>query len=308
MIVLSLFDGISCGQLALNRSHIKYDKYIASEIDKHAITVTQTNHPLTEQIGDVTRVSAKNLPKIDLLIGGSPCQGFSVCGKKLNFEDPRSKLFFEFARILEETKPTFFLLENVPMKKEWEDIISSILGVKPVIIDSNLFSAQNRRRLYWTNIKINELPKEENKSILFDIMEKDFTQWKFYKLTKEKDIYPAFRGKTTLAHIAGKSNLDDRIINIYKKAPTLLTGSKLKLGIPASLIPKPTFIDDSYIFSIKGIEEKYYIRKLLPIEGERLQTLPDNYTAYVSNTQRFVQIGNCWTVDVISHIFNGLPR
>lgn len=150
--VLSLFDGLSCGQIALNRVGIEYGNYFASEIDKYAIQVTQTNYPNTIQLGDVTKVKASDLPKIDLLIGGSPCQGFSFAGKGLNFEDPRSKLFFEFVRLKNETQPKYFLLENVVMKKEHEKVISEFLGVEPILINSNLVSAQNRKRLYWTNI------------------------------------------------------------------------------------------------------------------------------------------------------------
>jgi len=130
--VLSLFDGMSCGQIALNRIGIEYDNYFASEIDKHAIKVTQTNYPNTIQLGDVTKIKGSDLPKIDFLIGGSPCQGFSFAGKQLNFDDPRSQLFFEFVRILKECKPKYFLLENVKMKREYEDIISDALGVYPI--------------------------------------------------------------------------------------------------------------------------------------------------------------------------------
>jgi DNA-cytosine methyltransferase len=131
--VLSLFDGMSCGQIALNRVGIEYDNYFASEIDKHAIKVTQANYPNTIQLGDVTKVKGSDLPKIDLLIGGSPCQGFSFAGKGLNFEDPRSKLFFEFVRLKNETQPKYWMLENVKMKKEHQNIISEILWVKPII-------------------------------------------------------------------------------------------------------------------------------------------------------------------------------
>lgn len=154
--VLSLFDGISCGQIALNRAGVKYAGYYASEIDKHAIKVTQHNYPNTLQLGDVTKVNASDLPKIDLLMGGSPCQGFSFAGKGLNFEDPRSKLFFEFIRLLRETAPKWFLLENVIMKKEHEQIITAQIGVEPVMIDSAGFSAQSRKRLFWTNIPLRE--------------------------------------------------------------------------------------------------------------------------------------------------------
>lgn len=154
--VLALFDGMSCGQIALGRAGITYDNYYASEIDKYAMKVTMANYPNTKQIGSVTEVDVTTLPKISLIIGGSPCQGFSNAGKGLNFDDPRSKLFFEYVRILNEVKrinpEVKFLLENVKMKKEWQDIISEQLGVQPIEINSALVSAQNRKRLYWTNI------------------------------------------------------------------------------------------------------------------------------------------------------------
>jgi len=152
VIVLSLFDGMSCGQLALQRTGFEVDKYMACEIDKYGMQVTRKNFPNTIQLGDVCDVKGENLPPIDLLMGGSPCQGFSFAGKQLNFEDPRSALFFEYVRILKETNPKYFLLENVRMKKEYQDVISEHLGVEPVMINSALVSAQNRVRLYWTNI------------------------------------------------------------------------------------------------------------------------------------------------------------
>lgn len=180
--VLSLFDGMSCGQIALQRAGIKVNQYFASEIDKHAIKVTMANFPDTIQLGDVTKVSSKDLPKIDLLIGGSPCQGFSFAGKGLNFEDERSKLFFEFVRLKEECNPTYFLLENVQMKYEHELVISKYLNVNPIEINSALLSAQNRVRLYWTNINEKsyglfgdrkpDIPQPKDKNILLkDILE-----------------------------------------------------------------------------------------------------------------------------------------
>jgi DNA (cytosine-5)-methyltransferase 3A len=169
MNVLSLFDGMSCGQIALNRSGIKYNNYFASEVDKHAIKVTQANYPDTIQLGCVKNVNPENLPKIDLLIGGSPCQGFSFAGKQLNFEDERSKLFFEYVRLLKEIKPNYFLLENVKMKKEYQDVISSYLGVEPIFIDSSLVSAQSRKRLYWTNIP-NVVQPDDKGICLSDIL------------------------------------------------------------------------------------------------------------------------------------------
>lgn len=167
MNVLSLFDGMSCGQIALNRAGIAYDKYYASEIDKHAIKVTQHNYPNTVQLGDVTQVNKDSLPEIDLLLGGSPCQGFSFAGKQLNFNDPRSALFFEYVRLKNELKPKWFLLENVVMKQEYQDVISSLLGVQPIMINSALVSAQSRKRLYWTNIP--NVTQPEDKGLLFQI-------------------------------------------------------------------------------------------------------------------------------------------
>jgi len=173
MNVLSLFDGMSCGQIALNRLGIKYDNYFACEIDKYAIQVTQHNFPDTIQLGDVQFVTKETFGthKIDLIIGGSPCQGFSFAGKMLNFDDPRSKLFFEYVRLVKELKPKYFLLENVKMKKESKDIITKYMGVEPIEINSALVSAQNRRRLYWTNIP-NVGQPEDKGIVLKDIIEK----------------------------------------------------------------------------------------------------------------------------------------
>jgi len=159
--VLSLFDGISCGQIALERAGIEVDSYFSSEIDKYAMQITMANYPNTIQLGDVREIKAENLPKIDLLIGGSPCQGFSFAGKQLNFDDPRSKLFFEFVRLKNDVNPTYWLLENNKMKKEYQDIISNYLGVEPIKINSSLVSAQNRERLYWTNIPNVTQPKDK---------------------------------------------------------------------------------------------------------------------------------------------------
>ena len=168
--VLSLFDGMSCGQLALDRLGIKVDMYLAAEIDKYAMSIAKKNYPNTVHLGDVTKLRGVDLPKIDLLIGGSPCQGFSFAGKQLNFDDPRSALFFEFVRLLKETNPKYFLLENVRMKQEFQDVISDYLGVKPIMINSALLSAQNRVRLYWTNIPGVAQPEDKG-FILKDILE-----------------------------------------------------------------------------------------------------------------------------------------
>ena len=179
MKVLSLFDGISCGRLALERAGIPVEKYYASEIDKYAIQIAQKNYPDTIQIGDVTQINFADYMDVDIVIGGSPCQGFSFAGKQLNFADPRSRLFFEFVRALKEIKPKYFLLENVKMKKEFQDIISQQLGVEPIEINSALVSAQNRKRLYWTNIPNLVLPTDRNivlKNIVPDaVLEKSKT-------------------------------------------------------------------------------------------------------------------------------------
>jgi len=174
MNVLSLFDGMSCGQIALDQLGIPVDKYFAAEIDKHAIKVAKANYPDTIHLGDVRDIQPDDLPKIDLLIGGSPCQGFSFAGQQLNFDDPRSMLFFEYVRLLKALNPRYFLLENVKMKKESQDIISEYLGVEPIEINSNLVSAQNRRRLYWTNIPVDGLPEDKG-IVLADILEDGFT-------------------------------------------------------------------------------------------------------------------------------------
>jgi len=192
--VLSLFDGISCGQIALERQGIEVENYFASEIDKYAIQVAKHNYPNTKHIGSVTDVNGSDLPKIDLLIGGSPCQGFSLAGKQLNFEDPRSKLFFEFVRLKNECNPTHFLLENNRMKKEYQDIISSYLGVEPIKINSNLVSAQNRNRLYWTNILNVKIPQDKG-IMLKDIIGDYDGIW----------VYPRGYNKGGLQSYKGKS-------------------------------------------------------------------------------------------------------
>jgi len=192
--VLSLFDGISCGQVALNRAGIKYDNYYASEIYKYAIKVTQVNYPNTIQLGNITKISGDSLPNIDLLFGGSPCQGFSFAGKQLNFDDPRSKLFFEFTRIFNECKPTYWLFENSRMKKEYQAIISKYLGTEPVKINSSLVSAQNRERLYWTNIPNLEQPSDK-KIMLKDIIGEYDGIW----------VYPRGYNKGGVQSYKGKS-------------------------------------------------------------------------------------------------------
>jgi DNA-cytosine methyltransferase len=186
MNVLSLFDGMSCGQIALNKLGIKYDKYFACEIDKYAMQVTQHNFPDTIQLGDVQFVTKETFGnhKIDLVMGGSPCQGFSFAGKQLNFDDPRSALFFEFVRLVKELNPKYFLLENVVMKQESKDIITKYMGVEPIEINSALVSAQKRKRLYWTNIPGIGQPEDKG-IVLRDIIEKGVSCDMVVKIGKE---------------------------------------------------------------------------------------------------------------------------
>lgn len=274
MNILSLFDGISCGQIALQRAGVRVDSYYASEVCPHAIKVTQHNFPNTIQLGDVRNVKSSDLPKIDLLIGGSPCQGFSFAGKVLNFEDPRSKLFFEFARLKKELNPKYFLLENVRMGQVHQDVISEILGVKPIGIDSALLSAQTRKRLYWTNIPIDKI---SDKGIHLSSVLETTQDWK----------PAAVRGR----YVEGRTKqfLEVKTLNT-DKSNCLTTVSKGNVLTP----------------SCSGLASQTLYRPYSPIEYERLQTLTDNYTSILSDYQRRKAIGNAWTVDIITHIFKRL--
>lgn len=230
--VLSLFDGMSCGQLALQKAGIKVNQYYAAEIDKYAMQVTQKNFPNTIQLGDVTKVKGSDLPKIDLIIGGSPCQGFSFAGKGLNFEDPRSKLFFEFVRLIKECNPKWFFLENVRMKKEHELVISQYMKVAPIEINSALVSAQNRVRLYWTNINekpyglfgdmIADIPQPKDQGFLLQDVLEDNVPDKFYLTDKalariekaatlgiKAKIDPLKSGTITLKNQSGQLAIDN---------------------------------------------------------------------------------------------------
>ena len=301
--VLSLFDGMSCGRIALDRCGIPVNTYYASEVDKYAIQIARTNYPDTIHLGDVRNVHGKDLASIDLLIGGSPCQGFSFAGERLNFDDPRSKLFFEFVRIKNETQPKYFLLENVKMTKESEAVISELLGVQPIEINSNLVSAQNRKRLYWTNIPFDTDIKDKGIK-LKDIIEHgivdrdkshcvDANYWKGGNLKSyfEKSRRQLVFSEDGLCHVGladvNGYDLMRRVYHIEGKSPTLnaCTGGNREPKI--------------------AVGETLW-RKLTPLECERLQTVPEGYTEGVSNTQRYKMLGNGWTVDVICQIFNGL--
>jgi site-specific DNA-cytosine methylase len=282
MNVLSLFDGMSCGQIALNKLGIKYKNYFASEIDKYAIKVTQDNFPNTIHLGDVKKIDFKSLPKIDLLMGGSPCQGFSLAGKHLNFNDPRSALFFEYVRALRELKPKYFLLENVRMKKESEDVISEHLGVKPIMINSSLISAQNRVRLYWTNLPVTR--PEDKKIYLKDVLE-----------------YCPEKINILVHNIYGGFNENECRV-FEDKSPTIRANSG---GGSLPSVFNGTG-DDARSMALDELRSK--IRKLTVLECKRLQTVPDDYKMNVSNTQAYKMLGNGWTVDVIAHILKGIKN
>ena len=484
-VVLSLFDGISCGQESLRKAGISTRIYLASEIEKYPKQITRKNHPLTVQLGDVTKVVADDLPHVNLLMGGSPCQGFSFAGKQLNFDDPRSALFFEFVRLLKECKPDYFLLENVMMKQEYQDVITEHLGVEPVMINSALVSAQNRKRLYWTNIPgvgqpnnlqinltdvLEDIPVDkplkkymtgdfngvkridtktynfttqdksltltagsahdnkilikkpitqpEDKGILLkDVLEEspeDYTLMSDRFVNRNKDagclvnsdkpkasslsameyvkngrqgdyilcvnpkkedgtqtyqqdrVYSAEGKMVALsATLGGRFYVEEPIcgrivgrkINpetgkrddynpelkrkkriearLDEKSGTLTTvQTDNVLIVPEATKKGYTEIKDGDCFDATFINSKTrrgrnmkdksncltaanydYMRyehptyrKLTPIECERLQTLPDNYTEGVSNTQRYKALGNGWTVDVIVHILQGLKQ
>lgn len=291
--VLSLFDWMWCWRVALERAWIPVARYFASEIDRYAIQVSKKNFPDIHQVGDVEWVKVYyNITcgkdswyhikseywdcrlwelGIDLLIWWSPCQWFSNAGKGLNFEDPRSKLFFEFVRILNEAKPRCFLLENVKMKKEWQNIISEhLFGIQPVEIDSALVSAQRRKRLYrvwkrneyWSYSQV-EIRQPEDKGIFL----RDSTLYGENKIWQ----YPRWFNEWWIKE--GKST---------------------------------TLSSHWWQYNNFIVGDMTWLRSITPIECERLQTLPDDYTAGVSNSQRYKMLGNGWTVDVIAHILKHL--
>lgn len=296
--VISLFDGISCGQEALLRAGFAYRNYYASEIDKKAIAVTQERHPFTYQVGDVRHFRPiRCLIDVDLIMGGSPCQGFSFSGKVLNFDDPRSRLFFEFERIVKHLEPRYFLLENVVMSQRHQDVISERLGVEPIKINSNRFVPQNRERLYWTNIPVNldELPKTRPRSVIAHVLENN-RAWK----------PAAIRGRkiNTLGKVEPK-NPDlpyVQCIEVRQDQANLncLTGVDKDSVITAFPHGRIAYAFEPNV--------KNFWRYLTVTEYLRLQGLPDHYMDGVelSETKAKKLIGNGWTVDVISFILRGM--
>lgn len=311
--MLSLFDGISGGQIALERAGIKVDNYYASEIEPNAIKITHKNYPNTIQIGNVENVSYKDgvlysengefeVGEIDLLIGGSPCTGLSLSGKLLNFDDPRSKLYFEFERLLNEVNPKYFLLENVKMQKESEDVITKGTGVEPILINSNLVSAQNRSRLYWTNIP--NVTQPEDRNIQWEDIKEHGELDTLYTQGDKKIIIPN-NGEQGLAAMRGRyvfdEDLDKKITKQFiefrkdNKTNTLTTVRKDNIAVP-------------YKLPNKVLASEFYYRYLTVLECERLQTLPEGYTEGVKDSHRFKMIGNGWNIDTVAHIFKGLKE
>jgi len=374
MICLSLFDGMSCGRIAFDRAGIPIKKYYASEIDKYAQIVSAANYPDIIRLGDIEKWREWNIENPDIIIGGSPCQGFSFVGKQLNFEDERSKLFFVFVEILKHYKPKYFLLENVVMKKEYNDVISSMLGeiypecitqkelfrhgrLEPIQINSALVSAQNRERLYWTNIPNATHPKDkgiflkdiiETGEVEKGISEKSLKYIINKKGSPDKNLERKSKCFTAGAHSCGthsdmdlipvclsgveKDNLilighaknikghdyNKRVYSAEGKSPSLCgaTGGNLEPKIAMKQLQheynrgsekicgKAPPITSSAYEQNNFIGDMVTWRKLTPMECERLQTVPDNFTNHVSNSQRYKMLGNGWTVDVIAHIFS----
>ena len=371
--VLSLFDGVSCGRVALQRAGIPVNKYYASEIDKYAIMITQNNFPDTVQLGDVTKWKDWDIDwsSIDLLIGGNPCVSWSVAGKQLGTEDPRGQLLFDYVNILhhiQKHNPNVkFLVENVKMKQEFQDIFSNMLGVQPVEINSALLSAQNRKRLYWTNW---EFGQPEDKHIMLKDIVHEYSKVdrdkslcldaNYYKGGNLKQYYEKHRRQLAFEWLNeyivpfdktlqildkevergkvgyfGKDSQANRVYYIHDKAVTLCGsagGGAAKMGqyLFGCLTPDRVnkrqngqrFNEGDKFYTLTaqdkhGVLVEGYIRKLTPVECERLQTLEDGFTANgidqktgkvvpISNTQRYKALGNGWTVDVIAHILKSL--
>ena len=349
MKVLSLFDGISCARVALERAGIPVEVYYASEIDKYAIQVSNKNYPDIIQIGSVNLLELDESwdyndilnDEIDLLVGGSPCQDLSIAKKdRKGLDGERSGLFWEYVRILKEVKPKYFILENVAsMPKEAKAIITEALGVEPIMINAALVSAQNRKRLFWTNIPNVVLP-DDREILLKHILEPKVDE-SFTVKDKSNTIRTSGRG----SGVDDKHNWDtirigefnqggqgDRIYSPEGKSVGLSAlggGRGAKTGLcRIEKEPHGTALDyynDTIVPNGKAkvlgtnpqsttavagqlVNDNSIIRKLTPIECERLQGLPDNYTDGISNSQRYKCLGNAFNVDVIAHILSFIPR
>ena len=313
MVVLSLFDGISTGRLALEMAGISVSEYMASEIDPSPMRISAARWPEIVQVGDIKNLRARKLPKIDLLIGGSPCQGFSRAGGHLNFDDPRSSLFFEYVRILNEARKEnphiLFMLENVDMKKEWEQVITESLYIQPIHINSKLVSAQNRPRTYWTNIPNVSIPQDKHITLANTIRRKIDTSGYIAErgILFDPSIPP--NGRALAANEGGLVRVRQATKQGYIVAND---GDGVNLAFPTSKTrrgrvtrEKSGTLDCSCEVCVlhDGMIRHFTIEEL-----EALQTLPNGYTAVegLSTTDRKKAIGNGWTAAVIAGIFENL--
>lgn len=290
--VLSLFDGISCGRVALERAGFEIDTYYASEIDGYAMKISNNNYPEIVQLGDIRYISEEILDSImpiDIVIGGSPCQDLSNYkydrGEVSGLNGEKSGLFYDYIRILKYVKPKYFLLENVAsMEDKWKDLMSEIIGVQPIMINSSLVCAAERKRLYWTNIP-NVVQPEDRYIVLKDIVvDAKNVPDKYWYTKYQITVHDGNVKVKATIHLNGHRQSKE-VYNLDHKCNTLLCD-----GNGGNLVKK--------------IYQDNRVRKLLPLEYERLQTLPDYYTDCVSDSRRYTAIGNGWTVDVISHIFS----
>lgn len=344
--VLSLFDGIRCGMVALERADIEVENYYASEIDKYAIQIADKNYPNCANLGDITKWREWNInwESIDLLLAGFPCQSWSMAGKQGGDNDNRGQLMWVMLDILNHIKfinPKIkFLFENVKMEKSFSNYVNKAIGTEPIMVNSALVSAQNRVRAYWTNLSDISQPSDRN-IYLVDILEYGFTDRdkahcidaNYFKGGNLKSYLEKHRrqlifDKEENLELLGiyniaRGNNPGGIRNDGSKAPCLSSSkweynnllafvdrekSRAIIGSIGRTTPREYFKKNQGQLVFKLLEDLIMYRKLLPIECERLQTLPDNYTKGISNTQRYRCIGNGWTVDVIAHILKGMRR
>jgi len=302
MNVLSLFDGMSCGRIALDRAGIKIDKYYSSEIKDYAIKVANINYPMDKKyrLGDITKIKTTNLPNIDLLIGGSPCQDFSGANKeRLGTKGLKSGLFYEYVRILKEATPKYFLLENVRMKKEHQNIISELLGCEPIVINSELVAPHLRHRLYWTNISFYEMPKDKG-LCLNDFLMQGYSDRRKARTLLESDSRPLSTpikmchryfntGFTTLIF---KS---EEHFNIIKKHFDIYFKGKSAKEIDLLIVDMDLSLYDG-------------VRYMTNTEREACQTVPIGYTNTLTQNEAACILGDGWTVDVIAYIFSHISK